>query len=291
MRWSNKIFPVLNASSGRDWELFVPLGNSIPRIIHQTFPSRDLPIEIRQRIDQTLFENPGWEHRLYDDGEIVKFIKANYGSVILEYFNRINPAYGAARADLFRYLLMYKVGGVYLDIKSYPEKRLDDVLRSDDQFLLSYWKNGSGQRYERWGMHYPELRHGEFQQWHIIAVPGHPFLRAAIRNVLNNIDKYNPGLHGTGRMGVLRVTGPIAYTLAIEPLLGKFSHRFADSEDELGLEYSIYGKIADQSHQDIFKSHYTNLKEPVVAVSRGVMAVAFAVRVLKKMRNFICVAG
>ena len=67
--------------------------------------------------------------------------------------------------------------------------------------------------------------------------PGHPFLKAVIESVLTNIDSYRPWLDGTGKIGVLRVSGPIAYTLAIHPLLGSHSHRKLRTNTELNLSY------------------------------------------------------
>jgi hypothetical protein len=164
---------------------------------------------------------------------------------------------------------MYKVGGVYLDIKSSLEKPLDQVLRSDDVYLLSRWRNARGERYEGWGVHQQLKSIGgeEFQQWHIIAAAGHPFLRAVIDNVLSNIDRYNPVLHDVGKGGVLRVTGPIAYTQSITPLLTSCRYRLVDGQSDLGLTYSIYSSDSNWAHKSIFKFHYTELKEPVTELS------------------------
>jgi hypothetical protein len=52
--------------------------------------------------------NPGWEHRL-DDGDIVEFIGSSYRPKVLAQYERINPKYGAARADLLS--LEYTVFG------------------------------------------------------------------------------------------------------------------------------------------------------------------------------------
>lgn len=243
-------------------------GKMIPKVIHQTFPNENLPVFIKSNIERIKFANPNWEYRFYSDQDVVKFIQEEYGDRILLYFNRINPIYGAARADLFRYLLMYKVGGVYLDIKSSLSKPLDDVLLADDRYLLSFWANKAVGQHQGWGLH-PEVSHingGEFQQWHIMAARGHPFLRAVIANVLRNIDVYNPLIHGAGQRGVLRVTGPVAYTLAIAPLLELYQHRLLVSNNELGLDYSIFTSENGLSHKSLFKHHYTQLSEPVVTI-------------------------
>lgn len=243
-------------------------GAVIPRIIHQTYFSRNLPDELKENIERIKGMNPGWEYRYYDDSDIDDFIRTNYGQYVHELFSRINPKYGAARADLFRYLLMYKIGGVYLDIKSSTGRPLNDVLKPADRYLLSVWDNDAGGEHQGWGKH-PELRHvsgGEFQQWHIVAAPGHPFLRVVIANVLRNIEIYNPLFHGTGSFGVLNLTGPIAYTLAIAPILHRHDHRLVDCKNGLGFVYSIYGSAVSGGHKALFKSHYTQLDEPVVDI-------------------------
>src|ERR1700761_9643839 len=94
------------------------LGQQIPRIIHQTFRSRDLNPEILASVSEMKAANPGWDYRFYDDSDVRDYIASNYGSDFVDYLEALNPRYGAARADLFRYLLMYRDGGVYLDIKS-----------------------------------------------------------------------------------------------------------------------------------------------------------------------------
>jgi len=234
-------------------------GASIPRIIHQTFYERTLSPTLQANVDRLRELNPGWEYRFYDDADIAVFIQENYPPQLWDYYQRIDPCYGAARADLFRYLLMYKVGGVYLDIKSAATRPLDDVVRPDDRFLLSTW----GQEVDGWGHHYAlrNLPQGEFQQWYIVCAPGHAFLKEVIDTVLCNIDLYDPLLHRIGKNGVLNVTGPIAYTLAIHRVITRHPHRIVDSIGELGFEYNVY---RNQSHETVFRSHYSSQTAPVV---------------------------
>ena len=253
------LIPTLNQPPRRSLLPTLPAGDAIPRIIHQTFYERVLPPELQANVDRLRALNPGWEYRFYDDADIVAFIREHYGAAVLAYFERIGPQYGAARADLFRYLLMYKVGGVYLDIKSAATRPLDQVLRADDRFLLSTWSPD----FTGWGHHYElrNLAHGEFQQWYIACAAGHPYLKEVVETVLGNIDRYDPYLHKAGKNGVLRVTGPIAYTLAIHRVLERYPHRFADSIAELGFDYNVY---RNQSHETAFRSHYSVQTAPVV---------------------------
>jgi len=269
---------LLNVQSRRERVERLPVGNEIPRLIHQTFADANLDPLIQQEIRKMRETNPGWKYCFYSDQECAAFIEREYGPRILGYYNRINPKYGAARADLFRYLLMYRCGGIYLDIKSVAKLPLDSVIRSSDRFILSKWLNGPGEDFEGIGVH-PALAHcvgGEFQQWHIIAAPGHPFLKAVIENVLRNIDCYIPSLHDTGKRGVLRLTGPIAYTLGIEPLRETCQHRMA-READLGLTYSVFGAHPGRPQFAIAK-HYSLQTESIVRIGlvRQIVSVFFA---------------
>jgi hypothetical protein len=237
----------------------------IPKIIHQVFFPGPPPPVILDNVRKIRALNPGWDYRLYDEADMAEFIRTNYGPEVLASYHRINRKYGAARADFFRYLLMYKLGGVYLDVKSSLGRPLEEVLRNDDVYLLSRWRNAEGEAFEGWGRHdqLKQIGGNEFQQWHIIAVPGHPYLQAVIQKVLHNIEVYNPILHDTGRKGVLRMTGPIAYTQAITPLLHLHPHRLVDGQEDLGFKYSIFGAPGDRAHKAIFKYHYAELNDSI----------------------------
>ncbi len=249
----------------------VPEGTGIPKIIHQTFSRRsDLPKEIEENIERIKVANPSWEFRFYDDAAVIRFINENYGARILQLFLRIDPTYGAARADLFRYLCLYKCGGVYIDIKSTLQKPLDNVLNPDDCFLLSQWENKPGEPFAGWGRH-PSTKHipgGEFQQWHIVSAQGHPFLKSVIQRVLQNIETYDPCQHGSGKWVVMALTGPSAYTLAISPILDLHRHRLVNMTRDAGFRYSIYSAVASQTHLRLFKTHYSKSLKPIVKVGK-----------------------
>lgn len=240
---------------------FIPLvtiGNRIPKVIHQTYHNKTLPTEIQENIAYLKHSNADWEYRLYDDSDIETYIQKHYPQ-IFHLYQKINPAYGAARADFFRYLVIYNEGGVYLDIKSTVSKPLDEIIQPDDVYLLSYWANKPGQIHQNIG-HHPCLNNenGEYQQWHIIATKGHPFLKAVIENICNNIMHYNPFLHDTGGWAVVNMTGPIAYTLSIQPILNQYKYRLTADNSQLHLVYSIYEqKGLGLGHHKILKKHYT----------------------------------
>jgi mannosyltransferase OCH1-like enzyme len=238
----------------------LPRGDHVPKVIHQTYRSRDLEPELAANVAEMQRQNPDWEYRLYDDADITRYVIDNFGADLGAYLNAINPKYGAAKADLFRYLVMYREGGVYLDIKSCAGRPLSDIIRPSDQFLISHWSPDNSASISG----SPELKNvpgGEFQQWFIVAAPGHAFLKAAADAALRNIRRYSPLFHSIGKPAVLRTTGPVAYTRAIHPIRHLHPHRVVDSEADLGFRYSIYPK---QDHQAALGPHYSEVSEALV---------------------------
>ena len=233
----------------------VKIGRSIPRCIYQTYRVKDLPTDLAQNVARLKQLQPGYQYRLFDDDEARRFIDENYGKKVLSAFDRIDPMYGAAKADLFRYLLIYMVGGIYLDVKSTINRNLDEVIRADDTYLLSRWRNAAGEQHEGWGLHDDfSISGGEFQQWYIVSVQGHPFLKAVIEKVLDNIERYRPWRHFFGKFGVVRLTGPIAYTSAIDSIIDSHPHRIEDDETAYGFQYTVFPA---NEHREILKNHYS----------------------------------
>ena len=239
-------------------------GESIPKVVHQTYHKKILPPEIQQNIAHLKSANPEWEFRLYDDNDIENYIQTHYPQIISIY-KKINPIYGAARADFFRYLLMYNEGGVYLDIKSGLNKPLKNIISANEQFIVCYWNLANKVTHD-----VISNPNGEIQQWHIATVKGHPFLKSVIENVCNNIKHYNPLLHDTGHWGVLNLTGPIAYTAAITPFLSTHACRICYDHDDVGFTYSIYQSNVNANnafvahHKAYDKKHYTKCEESIV---------------------------
>lgn len=265
-KFALKIRGSLNSPGDYNYIPKIDIGDKIPKVIHQTYHSKTIPPEILENVNHLKSMNPEWEVRIYDDEDIENYLNTNYPELI-DLYKKINPLYGAAKADFFRYVLIYNEGGVYLDIKSGLSKPLDEILNSNDQYLLCHWPNNQpGEIDAKRGCHIDIPNPlGEFQQWHIVSVKGHPFLKAVIENVCNNIKNYNPFLHDTGSWGTYNLTGPIAYTLAITPILHKYSYRLARDHTNFGFIYSVFlSKKSDFSHHKLLKKHYSLLEDSLV---------------------------
>jgi len=241
----------------------------IPRILHQIWlRGGELPSALQRNADNLRSLNPGWEYRLWTSREADELL-AGYADKIARSYYRIDPRYGAARADLLRHLIIYRHGGVYCDIKSGFLRRLDDVLRPDDEYILC-----------RVPSRHKELPNGELLTHFVIARPTHPYSASVIHKILCNIKNYRPW-HAVGRNGVLRTTGPIAYTLAIDRSLDGPPHRFV-TEEEFGSYFSI-----DYDHMSAFPDHFSTLTDPVVKMGAiGIAMSSFFARLRSVVHSY-----
>lgn len=241
---------------------------AIPQIIHQTYSSFDsLSPAIRQNCKAIRERHSGYEYRFYCNEERENFIRQHYGADMLRRYLRIDSRYGAARADLFRYLCVYQEGGIYLDVKADPRVPLSERLRPDDQYILSQWDHSESSPHAGWGNH-PELNGypgGAFQQWFLIAAPRHPFLAAVIEKVTQNIDTFDAIRNWRNSWNtVIKTTGEAPYSQAIIPLLSKHPHRIVRVETDLDLHYSVLLSRGGLTAHHNRHTHYSLQTAPLV---------------------------
>lgn len=86
---------------------------SIPRIIHQTWKSVDVPARFQAAARSWRDRHPGWEYVLWTDADIDRFVRDHFPGLVA-LFQRYPDQ--IQRVDAFRYLLLSRVGGVYADL-------------------------------------------------------------------------------------------------------------------------------------------------------------------------------
>ena len=154
----------------------------IPKVIYRTSKTLELSEQQQQAWDLTKLHNPSYTQILYDDGMARDLISKNFDEKVLRVFDMLVP--GAAKADLFRYAVIYINGGVYLDDKSGAHD-LSKLIRPNDKFIVSTWNAGV----TIWGCasipgFWP---FGEMQQWWIISAPRNPVLLRIINRLVDTI--------------------------------------------------------------------------------------------------------
>jgi len=107
---------IINVFKQVPYKGFKSFYNSIiPLKIYQTWNTKDLPQKMRERVDSLKAQNPRFEHFLFDDNDCRGFIQTNFEAYVLDAYDRLIP--GAYKADLWRLCVLYKNGGIYIDIK------------------------------------------------------------------------------------------------------------------------------------------------------------------------------
>ena len=176
----------------------------IPYNIIQTFKTRDVPISMWSNSNKWISLNPEYNYLFFDDDDINRYIdNYNYDNITIskynfkKAYNKIKP--GAGKADLFRLLIIYEIGGCYIDIDTNPLVSLNKIIKSNDEVV-----SGIGGR-------------GDFHQWCLIYIKKHPFIRKTLEIAVNNI------LNETfinNKKSMEWLCGPPALDLGIKSVLG-----------------------------------------------------------------------
>jgi len=87
----------------------------IPLNIFQTWHTKNLPPSMIDSVENIKMNNKNFNYKLFDDEDCRNFIKNNFDGSVLYAFDSLKP--GAYKADLWRYCVLYILGGIYIDIK------------------------------------------------------------------------------------------------------------------------------------------------------------------------------
>ena len=105
----------------------------IPHIIHQTWMTSRLPTRYAPWVTSWLKKNPTWQYWLWTDDDARHLVERYYKQYLAMYNGyprNIN------RADVMRYFVLDKYGGVYADIDMECLRPLDDII-SNHSCILS----------------------------------------------------------------------------------------------------------------------------------------------------------
>ena len=115
----------------------------IPRNIFQAWHSDNLPNSVKSCIENIKNCNPNFNHYLYNDEKCREFIKHNFSEDVLKTYDAIIPA--AIKIDLWRYCVLYKYGGIYLDVKYFCVNGFNfNYLLDREYFCKDFDGSGSG---------------------------------------------------------------------------------------------------------------------------------------------------
>ncbi|GFR43765.1 hypothetical protein Agub_g4877 [Astrephomene gubernaculifera] len=168
-------------NQGNSWQSVKPADPApmlIPRIIHQTYRTRQVPASLLAVMQSwTRVNGQGWQARFYDDGACIDFVRREFPEYLDAYLSLPKDV---ERSDFFRYMVVLRLGGVYADIDVELRQPLDSVLGPTDTLVVG-WEAEVATDAEAFKRHF--VRKRQVLQWFFAAAPGHPVLRAACDHI------------------------------------------------------------------------------------------------------------
>ena len=181
----------------------LPMPLMIPRIIHQTYKTSDVPDRVKGLMRTWAEKNPGWKTRFYNDAECYKFVEREFP----EYYDAyVSLPKDVERSDFFRYLIVLHTGGVYADIDTECRQPMDSYLRSTDTLVVG-WENEFRTDEMAYSRHF--VRRRQVLNWVFAGAPGHPALREICDHIARSAHRVFT--NNTNR-DTLERTGPGAFT-------------------------------------------------------------------------------
>eukprot|EP00038_Savillea_parva_P010643 m.191676 g.191676 ORF g.191676 m.191676 type:complete len:391 (+) comp18424_c0_seq1:47-1219(+) len=187
---------------------------NIPKIVWQTFSTNKFSTKAKYLADVRAL-NPEHTFHLVNDSRMDDFMRQfDLIEGVREAYFSINPAIIAAKADVWRYAVLYQIGGVYIDIDSTCNQPLGKIAHNDDKGVVSW--AGAWHR-DTWKSWWDKVGYSpEMDQWCLFVAPGHPALKQALtisRDKINAaMEKKVEDMHEL----VLTTTGPKLFMQAVD---------------------------------------------------------------------------
>ena len=222
-------------------------------------------------------KNPNYRFYLFDDESKDHFMlnELNWTKVTNAYFC-VDERMGAARADIWRYAVLWKYGGIYIDYDSESITPLDVIIDTTQSkqptALLSFgsWGNMEHQQCVNENNLLKCIKKEQFNsvgiaQWVLISPPKHPFFAHTLNQISDTIQflKKNPELTFINnsiydlKYNVDQTTGPQKMFQSIYDIL--------NISQQCNVKLTIPYKVlpVDWNHHFSFKSnaHTTQYKE------------------------------
>ena len=147
--------------------------------------------------------HPNWEFVFFSDGDSQEFVKRDVPDYLELYDWYPRPV---LKADLFRLLVVYQMGGFYLDTDFLLQKKLDPLRREKAVFAFEHKidEKNYNFRYPPW------LRAGEekltLANYAFGAESGHPFLAAILDELVRRTQTFEA--EDCNDIDILHATGP-----------------------------------------------------------------------------------
>ena len=190
----------------------------IPKNVYQTFKFNSFGKTHFEEISKFRELNRDFDFIFFDEGAQNTWIENNwFGTKILSIYK--NLKFGPARADIFRYCILYTQGGYYFDISKGCRVPLTSLHDEECECLISFEQKDvfiSPDRQIFNILKYPEKY---ILQWGFGFSSGHPFLKKTIDNIELDYHLYKGRKFENPKTAILMFTGPGQFTKSVRRVL------------------------------------------------------------------------
>jgi mannosyltransferase OCH1-like enzyme len=133
-------FITLKVTNGYEEEIQTPFllvketGSKIPKIIHQSYISNNVKKNMYNAINRWRLMNMNYEYKYWTDEECYEMV-CSFGEDVAEAYNMLYM--GAAKSILFRLCVLYKYGGVWIDVSTDCKNSIDKILSNHDFIMVA----------------------------------------------------------------------------------------------------------------------------------------------------------
>lgn len=185
----------------------------VPKRIWQTWKTSEVPEKWRSSPESIRRLCPDWEYVLTTDEQNREFVQKEFPQFLDLYMSFDREIY---RVDMVRYLLLYKYGGVYMDLDLELLRPLEDLLDIDSELYL---------------VRTPNL--GGYTNALMASAPGVTFWLDCIAEIAHRV-QYKPW-YIQGDLQVLWTTGPSMIT----SVAARYTHPYVTIPYRLGHPCSV----------------------------------------------------
>jgi hypothetical protein len=242
----------------------------IPNRVYQTWKEQELPLALALEIRRFRKLNPDYSFSFFDDQQMAEYMESRYaGHPILPVFREARVP--VLKADIWRYCILFREGGIYCDIKSAVKIPLRELLRDDVSELVSFeglhWKDLMFPgRYADAAIYYPgppeqirsnlEYPENTILNWCLCFEKAHPILETIIDLIVRQAPFYRNKTFENMSMAGNHFTGVIAFTQAVWMWMQKTGRR----PEQSGIDYSGHGvwKLRGMNYRG--SPHHSSMK-------------------------------
>ena len=228
----------------------------IEKNIFQSWHTTNLHPIVKKNINKFKNINPEYKYFLFTDKDMDNFVYKYFPGEFADCYYKLNII--VAKVDFCRYLVLYNFGGVYLDMDSNIKRSLRELIKNDDNAIIS-----------------SEGNFLYYVQWALIFSKNHPILKKTIDLIIQNIknNTYPNNIH--------KMTGPTVFTQAVNNIhFSLFNNNINQKEINkntnithlqnnikyrfFGIDYNGFIKFKDKHNKYLYKNKMHWTKEQTI---------------------------